>query len=90
MTCRATYARRPPTRPRLALVHGSSAPAVQSLPTPRAVPDSIQTDAENIRGRIAWALMPLTSKVSTDVALGRSKAELFAIATALQKLARRL
>jgi hypothetical protein len=65
-------------------------PMAVPLPTPRAVSDAIQTEAENIRGRVAWALLPLTSKVSTDVALARSRAELFALATAFQKLARRL
>lgn len=76
-------------RPHLALVQASPAPC-RALPAPRSVSADIQAEAENIRGRVAWALLPLTSKASTDVALARSKAELYALATALQKLARRL
>ena len=72
------------------LVAGRDVAQSERRATIKAVSDTIQTDAENLKGRIAWALMPLTGKASTDVALARSKAELYAIATALQKLARRL
>lgn len=79
---------------RLRLVSTNAAPAVGSfpvpLPTPRAVSPAIQAEAENIRSRLARATLPLSGNSSTDVALARSKRELYALATDIQKLARRL
>jgi hypothetical protein len=76
------------TRPRLVTDNTGPAPAL--APRPRAVPDGVRAEGENIRTKLTLALAPLSSCASTDVALSRSKAELFALATALQKLARRL
>lgn len=65
-------------------------PVLSDLPTPKAVPETVQAEAENIRTRLTRALLPLSGHASTDVALARSKAELYAIATQLRRLARRV
>lgn len=79
---------------RLRLVSTNAAPMVGPLPvplpTPRAVSPAIQAEAENIRARLNHALRSLSGSSSTDVALARTKRELYALATEMQKLARRL
>jgi hypothetical protein len=82
------------TRPRLALVSTNPSPVigplVVPLPKPRAVAQSIQAEAENLRVKLARALVSLTTDHSTDVALAQTRAELFTVAAGLQKLARKL
>lgn len=75
------------SRPRLVVVQPDPAP---SIPPMVAVAPEISAQAENLRGRFAQALRPLTGRASTDKALSQAKAELFALATDLQKLARRI
>lgn len=81
---------RPRPRPRLVTVNMAPLPQPADKPIPRTVPTGARAEGENIRTKLTLALAPLSSCASTDVALSRSKAELYALATALQKLARKL
>lgn len=75
-------------RPHLRVVR--TEPVTPELSVIVAVPPEIRAQAENIRIGLARALLPLSTDRSTGIALDRSRAELYRLATEMQRLARRL